>query len=156
MSSVTDPFLDVIGPHWRAVQQALVARYGIDIGQEVNAEVVAWAWEHQAQVTQARNPAGLLFRVGQSKARRHLRWRRDGWDLDRSAAEQVLPDVDLQRALRSLSPKHRTAVLLVHGFGFTYQAAADLLGASEPTLRNQLHRAMRRLRELLDEEARDE
>lgn len=144
--------LALIQRHGPPVQQALIARYGLDVGQEVAAEVVAWAWEHGTEVEQARNPAGLLFRVGQSKARRLLRWRRTAPPGDQVAAASF-PDLDLQRALTALRPEHRTVVLLVHAYGFTYRAAAELLDVSEATVRNQLHRAMTQLRLLMKEDS---
>jgi DNA-directed RNA polymerase specialized sigma24 family protein len=138
-----------VAPAVEAAGRALVARYGPDLGPDVAAEMEAWAWEHQTQVLAAGNPAGYLFRVGQSRARRYLRWRRSApWSP--LPERDGLPDVDLERAVGGLPHAQRSAVLLVHGFGYSYAEAADLLGTSEGSIRNHLHRGMERLRALLE------
>jgi RNA polymerase sigma factor (sigma-70 family) len=52
----------------------------------------------------------------------------------------------LASALSSLSERQRLALLLVHGHGWTHEAAAEALGVSTSTLRNHLARGLRRLR----------
>lgn len=56
---------------------AFTARLGPDLGREVTAEAMAWAWEHRTKLESMKNPAGYLFRVGQSKSRKFLRWSRE-------------------------------------------------------------------------------
>ena len=146
---VADDYAVTVAPAVEAAGRALVARFGPDLGPDITAEVDAWAWEHQAQVLAAANPAGFLFRVGQSRARRYIRWRRSApWS---PLSDRVdFPDVDLERAVARLPRAQRSAVLLVHGFGYSYAEAADLLGTSEGSIRNHLHRGMERLRSLLE------
>ena len=52
---------------------ALAAAYGLEVGAEATADAFAWAWEHWETLEDKRNPAGYLYRVGQSKARRYCR-----------------------------------------------------------------------------------
>ena len=47
------------------------------MGAEVTAETMAWACEHLDELAEMENPAGYLYRVGQSQARRLARWERE-------------------------------------------------------------------------------
>jgi DNA-directed RNA polymerase specialized sigma24 family protein len=144
-----DDYTASVAPAVEAAGRALVARYGAELGADVAAEVEAWAWEHQADVLTRTNPAGYLFRVGQSRARRYVRWRRPPpWAP--LPDTHAFPDVDLERAVARLSVAQRSAVLLVHGFGYSYREAADILGTTESAVRNHLHRGMQRLRTSLE------
>jgi RNA polymerase sigma-70 factor (ECF subfamily) len=133
------------------VRRALVAAYGVEVGSEAAADAMAYAWEHRERVRAMDNPAGLLYRVGQSAARKYrprrpialpMRPPGDEWD-------DVRPE--LPGALARLSERQRAAVLLVHAHGETLSDAAATLGMSVSTLRNHLARGMARLRALLGE-----
>jgi RNA polymerase sigma factor (sigma-70 family) len=52
----------------------------------------------------------------------------------------------LEQALAHLSPGQRTAIVLVHGLGWTYDETAFALDVSVSKVRNDLHRGMRTLR----------
>jgi RNA polymerase sigma factor (sigma-70 family) len=137
-------FLDCHGPRLR---RALVAAYGIDAGLELHAEVIAWAWEHWSAVAETEHPVGYLFRVGQSRARRLWRWRRRVvFPPEPPSAAQEALDGDLAEALKRLRLPQRTAVILVHAYGWSYADVADLLDVSEGSVRNHLHRGILRLR----------
>lgn len=133
------------------LRRALVAHYGLDVGSEVAAEAVAWGVEHAEELAAMDNPAGYLYRVGQSAARRWLRGRavvfprepqwHDGTDLPGDVFEE----------LKRLKPGHRVAVLLVHGYGFTYQEVADLLEVTEAAVNNYVHRGLKTLRQRLED-----
>lgn len=53
---------------------------------------------------------------------------------------------DLQRALDSLSPDYRVAVVLCDIEGHTYEEIADLLGVKIGTVRSRIHRGRAQLR----------
>jgi RNA polymerase sigma-70 factor (ECF subfamily) len=132
------------------LRRALVAMYGSDVGYDVAADVLAYAFENWERVRSMQNPAGFLFRVGQSQSRRYRR---------RPVVFPAVPITerheiayDLPAAIARLSPRQRLAVILVHAHGYTLLAAAETLGVSISTLRNHLERGMRRLREELREE----
>jgi DNA-directed RNA polymerase specialized sigma24 family protein len=55
------------------LHRALVAHYGWEAGREATADALAYAWEHRSKVLSMANPAGYLFRVGQSSLRRRRR-----------------------------------------------------------------------------------
>jgi RNA polymerase sigma-70 factor (ECF subfamily) len=69
---------------------------------------------------------------------------------------QVAPrDLDVLDAVRRLPGMQRAAVTLFYFEDRTIAEIADLLGCAEPTARVHLHRARKRLAELLGEEAGD-
>ena len=139
----------------RTLRRALVARYGLEVGTEAAAETIGWAWEHWDLVASMDNAAGYLYRVGQSAARRHVRWVRRRVDLPVEPRWDDAPSMqgDVFDALARLKPDHRVAVLLVHGYSFTYREVADLLGVSEAAVTNYVHRGLTRLRSILEKNA---
>jgi RNA polymerase sigma factor (sigma-70 family) len=139
----------------RTLGRAFAARYGLDVGAEVTAETIGWAWEHWDRVAAMDNATGYLYRVGQSAARRHVRWARRQVDLPAEPRWDDSPAMqgDVFDALARLKPDHRVAVLLVHGYSFTYREVADLLGVSEAAVTNYVHRGLARLRSILEKNA---
>jgi DNA-directed RNA polymerase specialized sigma24 family protein len=130
------------------LRRALVAAYGPDAGAEGAAEAMAYGWEHWRRIGGMENPAGYLYRVGQTAARRHLR---AGPPLPEPSAHE-LPDVEprLIGLLNDLSEAQRTCVLLVHGYGWSQQEVADLLDVSHSTVRTHLARGLSHLRTALE------
>ena len=127
---------------------ALAAAYGIEVGAEATADALAWAWEHWDEVTTMRNPAGYLYRVGQSKARRYLRPNVTFPKLPASEVPGV--HVDLHVALTLLTTHQRVAVVLVHGFGYTEREVASLLGITRWSVRTHADRGLARLEQALE------
>jgi RNA polymerase sigma factor (sigma-70 family) len=144
-------FVAVDAPRLR---QVLVARYGHEVGGEAFAEAIAWAWEQRDRLENMANPVGYLYRVGQSATRRHHRWTRNVSliDADRPVAAEP-PDEDLLRALATLKHAQRVAVVLVHSHGWSYGEVAEVLDVSTDAVRNHVHRGLRRLRALLEEDS---
>jgi RNA polymerase sigma factor (sigma-70 family) len=146
--SAFDRFIAIDGVRLR---RALVARFGIDVGNEVTDDALghAWArWDHLATMT---NPTGYLFRYAQSAARRHVRWQRRV--VFRSGDERGTLDrydEGLLDALGRLTQNQRVAVLLVHGHGYRYDEVAEVLGVSTSAVTNHVHRGLQRLRSHLE------
>ena len=94
------------------------------------------------------NPAGYLFRVGQSRARRYRR-RPVAFPM---VVSSTLPQVEpgLPAALASLTAAQRVAVVLIHAEGYSDREAAALMGVRRSTARNHASRAMRKLRNALE------
>jgi RNA polymerase sigma factor (sigma-70 family) len=136
----------VLGPRLR---RALLSAYGVELGEDAYAEVLAWAWEHFERVAELAEPVGYLFRVGQSKARIHLGFRRRLPESITVSVDDVPFDEELAVALSRLSLEQRTSALLVHGYGWSYREVAALLDTTESAVRNHLHRGMARLRRSL-------
>jgi RNA polymerase sigma-70 factor (ECF subfamily) len=128
---------------------AFAATYGPELGVEATAEALAYAWEHWDRVRGMQNPVGFLYRVGQSKVRRH-RWRRPPIaPLPHDSSEPHV-EPELLRALASLSRNQRVAVVLIEGFEWRQREVSDLLGISRSTVQKHYERGMRRLRERLE------
>jgi RNA polymerase sigma-70 factor (ECF subfamily) len=128
------------------LRRALVARFGIEEGREAAADALGWAFEHWEKVQTFENPSGYLYRVGCSRARRGKR---------RVLFEAAAPGRDsavepaLAGALTRLSPKQRTAVVLVKGYGWELHEVAELTGSSISTVNTHVRRGLAKLRDEL-------
>ena len=141
-----DEFAASCGPRLRA---ALVAAYGVDVGLDAAADALAYAWEHWGRVGLMANPAGYLYRVGQTAARRN---RRDEIVLP-TPPPLELPDFEprLVPALKTLTESQRVVIMLVHGHGWSQVDVADVLEISHATVRTHLARGLSRLQLLLED-----
>ncbi len=141
-------FEQFVAAEGERLRRVLIAHYGLEVGPDVAADALAWAWEHWERVAGMANPVGYLYRVGQSSARRHRRWRRP-LVLPREEfpeSDRPIAEPGLEVALAKLRPRQRVAVLLVHGLDWSYQEAATAMGISVSALRNHIHRGIKRLR----------
>ena len=151
----TGTFAEFAAGDGERVRRGLVARYGVEIGSEAAAEAMKVAWERWPAIAQMSNPAGYLFRIGQSRTRPHLQWRRRRVSL-LEYAERTSNPVDshahdeLVDALELIPAMQRAVLLLVRAHGYTYAEAAELLDISEAAVTNHVHRGTRRLRQLLE------
>ena len=64
--------------------------------------------------------------------------------------------VNLQRAIEQLPPGYRTVFVLHDVQGYEHNEIADIMDCSVGNSKSQLHKARTRLRELLQESARDQ
>jgi RNA polymerase sigma factor (sigma-70 family) len=140
-----------VAEYGRPLRRALVARFGVDVGADVTAEAMAYAWEHWDDVRAMANPVGFLYRVAQSRSRRLLRWRRR--DAAFPGSHPVIDDAvdhaDLFAALRGLSEPQRVAVLMTQAYGWSYEDVAELLEVPVSTVNNHVYRGMSKLRAAL-------
>lgn len=126
---------------------ALAAAYGIETGAEATADALGWAWEHWDRVRSMTNPAGYLYRVGQSKARGYFRPRVLFPEVAPMGEPSVTPE--LPAALDQLSKNQRVAVVMIHGLGYTEREVADLVGISRWSVRTHNERGLSKLRSAL-------
>jgi DNA-directed RNA polymerase specialized sigma24 family protein len=126
---------------------ALAAAYGLEIGADATADALAWAWEHWDTLKNKHNPAGYLYRVGQSKARRYYRPHVLFPSLPATETPSVEPG--LTDALAGLSKNQRVAVVLIHGMEHSEREVADLLGISRWSVRTHADRGLKRIRHAL-------
>jgi RNA polymerase sigma factor (sigma-70 family) len=135
------------------VRRALSSRYGMDVGADATSEAARWAVENGERLAAMTNPGGYLFRVGQTAAGRLLRWQRRTVTYPREPHVEDEPYLggDVFDALKRLSADQRTAVLMVHGYGFHYREVAEVLGKSEAAVTSDVHRGMSKLRTLLED-----
>jgi DNA-directed RNA polymerase specialized sigma24 family protein len=142
-----ESFFNAVEPQLR---RAHFAVFGLERGPEATAEAFAWAWETWPRARNLYSPVGYLFRVGQSKTRR----RRFRPVFTPAMAEDSLVEPRLGPALAQLSESQRTAVVLVHGFGWTLREVAELRGVKVTSVQTHLERGLRRLRAALEVTAR--
>jgi DNA-directed RNA polymerase specialized sigma24 family protein len=140
-----EEFVATSGVRLRA---GLVAAYGPQVGIDAAAEALAYAWEHWPRVQAMANPAGYLYRVGQTAARRG---RRKHGFLPRPA-ELEIPEFEprLLPALEGLSESQRVCVVMVHGYGWTPTETAELLDISVSSTRTHLARGLSHLQRTLE------
>lgn len=134
--------LDVRPRLWRA----FAASRGTDGADEAVAEALAYACEHREALRDMENPAGYLYRVGQSRTRERRR-------PVLPAPESIgLPDIEprLIPALLALPETQRTALWLVHGCGWRYDEVAEAMSTSTSMVGNHVTRGLNRLRHDLE------
>lgn len=139
-------FEDFVGTNEPRLRRAFVAAYGSDRGRDATAEALAYAWEHWLQVSQMNNAVGYLYRVGQSRTRQ----RRSVPQFSPPQGTEWSFEPRLIPALKGLTVNQRTAVVLIHGFGWTMREVADLTDIKITTVQNHLERGLRKLRTELE------
>lgn len=127
------------------LRRALIAAYGAERGREATAEALAYAWEHWEHVKTMSNATGYLYRVGQSKTRE----RRKQPLFARPDHPEPWFEPALAPALEKLSEGQRTAVVLVHGFGWTMREVAECTDVKVTSVQNHLDRGLKKLRAAL-------
>jgi DNA-directed RNA polymerase specialized sigma24 family protein len=126
------------------LKRALVAAFGVEIGIEATRDALAIGWERWDQIREKPNPAGYLFGVGRNRARRRV-VRRAAFPVPPSAREPWVEPA-LPGALRRLSERQRVAVILLHGYAWTYAEVSELMGVSVSTVEQHAARGMAKLR----------
>ena len=129
---------------------ALTASFGVTDGRVAAIDALSWAWENWERVKKMSNPVGYLYRVGQTSARRirprPIRIPGDEVHVD---AQRISPE--LVKAIGDLSDQQRTAVMLVHAFGWTVRDVGEVLDLAPSTVQTHSERALARLRATLEE-----
>jgi RNA polymerase sigma-70 factor (ECF subfamily) len=143
VASFTD-FVKEVEPRLR---RGLAVAFGIELGAEATAEALAYGWEHWERIEGMENPAGYLYQVGRSRARR----RKTPRPIFPAMPAGDLPWIEpgLPEALGRLTESQRAAVWLVHGFEWTLHETAKLLDISISSVRKHLARGERKLRRAL-------
>lgn len=129
------------------LHRALEAAFGRDLGREATAEALAYGWEHWERLRVMENPVGYLYRVGRSRARSLRTPLRVFPAVDATQWPWVEPG--LPAALRRLSDRQRTAVVLIHSFRWTHSEVAELLSISRGAVQTHERRALAKLRTAL-------
>lgn len=174
-ASIGNPerFDEIFIRHRESVFRFVSSRVGRTDAADLTAETFARAFKARHRYDTSRPSArSWLFGIAHHVCVDHLRRtglrrrRRNqiaaGW-LYRPIAEadRISGDIDLQSygpalvdALRALSERESQALLLHAVADLTYQEIAEILDIPIGTVRSTLHRARRRMRELLPTEAR--
>jgi DNA-directed RNA polymerase specialized sigma24 family protein len=130
------------------LQAALIGSWGLEGAREATAEALAYAWEHWEQLSTMENPAGYLYRVAQSKARRLLGRKTPAFPAPPSH-EMPWVEPGLPAALAALPERQRVIVLLVHSFGWTQAEVTRITGLTHGTVQKHCERGLSRLRNAL-------
>ena len=127
---------------------ALAAAYGSQVGKEAAADAVSYAWEHWERIELMANPAGYLYRVGQTAARKYMK----NGPLFPAIETAALPRVEpgLPGALESLTQLQRTAVVLLYAMDWSEREVAELLSVDRSTVRRHRDRGLAKLRRALE------
>ena len=113
---------------------------------------MAWGVQNAERLAAMGNPAGYLYRVGQSAARRLRRadFGRVSFPREQPPPEEPNMPGDVFAELARLPHEQRVAVLLVHGYRFTYAEVAELLSTTDSAVTNHVHRGLVKLRRRLE------
>lgn len=139
-----EEFVDRTGRRLRA---GLVAAFGPQVGADATAAALAYGWEHWDRLSQMANPAGYLYRVGQTAARRSHR--PHGYLPVPPPSEIADFEPRLVPALERLTEPQRVTVVLVCAYGWLPTEVAELLGVSLSSVRTHQARALTKLAEEL-------
>ena len=130
-----------------------------ELGGDAADEAFTRACQRWNQVSGYDNPEGWVYRVAMNWARSWLRRKRREREkqpllVTDSAAEDRLVDLDLERALASLSADHRSVVVARFFLDWSVSQTADALDLAPGTVKSRLSRALEQLEvELLEGEA---
>ncbi|MEM7093148.1 MAG: sigma-70 family RNA polymerase sigma factor [Actinomycetota bacterium] len=127
------------------LRQALVAAFGQQVGVEVTAEALAYAWENFEDVLEKANPVGYVYGVARNLARRAVAPRRVVFP---PVAVDRTPDVEpgLPAAVAGLPEQQRIVVTLLYGFEWTMSEVAEFLDIAKTSVQNHAERGLRTLR----------
>lgn len=132
----------------RRLRAGLVAAYGPEVGVEAAAEALAYGWEHWGRLSTMANPAGYLYRVGQTSARRVCRPSR--YLPVPPPAELTDFEPRLLPALERLTEHQRVTVVLTCAYGWLQSEVAELLDISPSSVRTHQARALAKLADELE------
>jgi RNA polymerase sigma-70 factor (sigma-E family) len=150
-------FIHARGPEMSRTAALLMGdiQLGEDLTQEVLAAVgLRWARLRQLDALDAYVHRCLINRSVSWRRRRSWRSEIAVADVPERAGVESTPDVDhgdLLRALRLLPPRQRTAVVLRFYWDWSEAQTADHMGCSVGTVKSQTAKALKKLREQLDE-----
>jgi RNA polymerase sigma-70 factor (ECF subfamily) len=122
-----------------------------DIVQEVFMKV----WKHRKSFRGEAKPSTWIYRIALNTSISHLRkLKRRGVSLEEInwVGHTDPPDPRIWRVERAILklPEGEREVFLLHDVeGFTHREIGDILGISEGTSKSQLHKARKKLREIL-------
>lgn len=159
MDEATAEYTWFFRAEFRAVAQtAYLIMHDRQRAEDVAQEAFTQLLVHWKKVSRYQRPDAWVRRVAIRLASRTASRERRRAELESDATrEHRMPerDLDLVRALRSLPPQQRAAVALYYFEDRPTAEVAHILDCSESTATVHLHKARKRLAEILGEEALD-
>ena len=123
--------------------------------EEVTQDAFVRLCERWRGITRIDHPGAWVRQVAIRKAIHQAKWSRlrfaEALSMDEPSAWDHLPDVDLAKAIASLSAQQRAVVALYYLEDLPVDEVAQLLEVSISTVKQHLHRARARLADLLSE-----
>lgn len=132
---------------WRSL---LLSTEDPEVASDAVAEAFAQALRRGPEL---RDPRAWVWRVAFRVAAGEMKAKRAVWQLDGDEGYEVPePLFDLIRALRTLTEHQRTAVVLAAYAGYSHKEIAAVLGSTVAAVGVHVHRARKRLREMLEDD----
>jgi len=149
---------DVV-PHLRAFARGLCGRP--DMADDLVQETMLKAWAAQERFEPGTSMRAWTFVILRNAYLTDMRRNRFRGDYDETVAERILTAPagqeepihlsDMHRALLTLPPERREALLLVGAGGFSYEEAAEICGCAVGTIKSRVGRARAALAIMLND-----
>jgi RNA polymerase sigma-70 factor (ECF subfamily) len=147
-------------PHLRAFARGLCGR--ADMADDLVQEALLKAWAAQDRFEPGTSMRAWTFVILRNAYLTDMRRNRFRGNYDEGVAEKVLTQPagqeepihlsDMHRALLTLPPERREALLLVGAGGFSYEEAAQICGCALGTIKSRVGRARATLNEMLSKD----
>ena len=144
-------------PHLRAFARGLCGRP--DMADDLVQETLMKAWANQHRFQSGTNLRAWTFVILRNAYLTDMRRNRFRGEYDENVAERILTAPagqeepihlsDMHRALLTLPPERREALLLVGAGGFSYEEAANICGCAVGTIKSRVGRARAALNAML-------
>lgn len=138
----------------KLVRSLFLVVHDVEHARDLSQEAFIQLFDRWRRVSRYERPEAWVRRVGIRMAVRAVRRERLRPSVERALGPTAAPepvDLDVLRAVRTLSPSQRAAVVLFYFEDLPVSEVADALGCTEATAKVHLHRARRRLAVLLRE-----
>lgn len=153
--------LTEVVPHLRAFARGLCGRP--DMADDLVQEALLKAWAAQDRFEPGTSMRAWTFVILRNAYLTDMRRNRFRGEYDEGVAERILTAPagqeepihlsDMHRALLTLPPERREALLLVGAGGFSYEEAANICGCAVGTIKSRVGRARAALNSMLAEGA---
>ncbi|GGA10160.1 MAG: RNA polymerase subunit sigma-70 [Sphingomonadales bacterium CG12_big_fil_rev_8_21_14_0_65_65_10] len=149
--------LEAVIPHLRAFARGLCGRP--DMADDLVQEALMKAWAAQERFEPGTSMRAWTFVILRNAYLTDMRRNRFRGEYDDNVAERILTAPagqedplhlsDMHRALLTLPPERREALLLVGAGGFSYEEAAEICGCAIGTIKSRVGRARAALNSML-------
>ena len=149
--------LTEVVPHLRAFARGLCGRP--DMADDLVQEALLKAWAAQERFEPGTSMRAWTFVILRNAYLTDMRRNRFRGEYDETVAERILTAPagqeepihlsDMHRALLTLPPERREALLLVGAGGFSYEEAAEICGCAVGTIKSRVGRARAALNSML-------
>ena len=146
-------------PHLRAFARGLCGRP--DMADDLVQEAMMKAWAAQERFEPGTSMRAWTFVILRNAYLTDMRRNRFRGEYDENVAERILTAPagqeepihlsDMHRALLTLPPERREALLLVGAGGFSYEEAASICGCAVGTIKSRVGRARATLNSMMEE-----